>query len=397
MSIAACAHGFQCHGRAAHVSVHSENPLSHSDNIVTEDLEEIEVFLLDGSEVDEEYFKTLPAQTTLILRRPGEKLLTEADILYQMLKKVNESYLSSGQKAEEFLTDKLKVKLAVLHKALNDDDSKTVLSNRKDDPAWFDGLETTSQTKEAYLHRRCQDRIRGYLYKTIEQIKASEIYNNDKKARSVLESVIIFFKLQLKKDHYFGFYFDRTYSPKPDMKEGAESGNSLPDDETDGSGICRYEHCPCRLSWSDYEKFIMGLNVDEVDAKKFDRTKEEIQQLKEQKSIYKITIRNVKSMTALCDKKGEFRCSGTWNRNECLYSDCHKINPYRSKEELVLFSTWNLDHKIERSRTLIPQLLEAARKDILDENEVVEIYNNLFTSKNLRLVHIVCHDKSSHK
>lgn len=64
-----------------------------------------------------------------------------------MLKKVNESYLASGQKAEEFITDRLKEKLAVLNKALNNDDSNTMFSYRKDDPAWFEGLETTAQTK----------------------------------------------------------------------------------------------------------------------------------------------------------------------------------------------------------------------------------------------------------
>lgn len=53
--------------------------------------------------------------------------------------------------------------------------------------------------------------------------------------------------------------------------------------------------------------------------------------------------------------------------------------------------------RLERSRTLIPQLLEAATKGEIKEDVVTGLYNNLFTAKNLRLVHIVCHDKGSHK
>lgn len=44
---------------------------------VTNDLAEINVYLLDGSLIDEEeYFSTLKPQTTLILQKPGEKVLS---------------------------------------------------------------------------------------------------------------------------------------------------------------------------------------------------------------------------------------------------------------------------------------------------------------------------------
>lgn len=43
---------------------------------VTNDLAEVNVFLLDGSLIDEEYFSTLEPQTTLILQKPGEKVLS---------------------------------------------------------------------------------------------------------------------------------------------------------------------------------------------------------------------------------------------------------------------------------------------------------------------------------
>ncbi|XP_014209418.1 DNA fragmentation factor subunit beta [Copidosoma floridanum] len=386
---------------------------------VTNDLSEIEIYLLDGSEIDEDYFTTLEPQTTLIFRRPGEKLLTEADVLYQMLRRVNESFFQKGQRAEELLTVKFKDKISLLNEMLNSDDSKTMLTSPEEHPEWFDGLETRARTKEAYLHRRCQDRIRGYLYKMIEQVRLSDEYNRNSVARKQLQSAIAFFKLQLKKDHYFGFYFDRSYA----ITAG--------DDEIDSSEKtidCTYEHCPCKMSISSYERYILGLtdddieksddkvddaedtDSDEVDAKKLKMSpqkeacggflttsdREELQKAEAQ-CKYKIVMRHRKDMKALCDERGEFRCNGVWNRDVCLFTDKHRINPYRSKEELILFSTWNLDHKIERSRTIVPQLLEASRNDELFEDKVIEFYNNLFTVKNLKLVHIVCHDKGSHK
>jgi hypothetical protein len=63
------------------------------------------------------------------------------------LRKANESFFEQGEKAAEFFTDKVKIKIAALNKILNKDDKKTMLSNREDHPEWFDGLEAYSQTK----------------------------------------------------------------------------------------------------------------------------------------------------------------------------------------------------------------------------------------------------------
>ncbi|XP_066599022.1 DNA fragmentation factor subunit beta [Prorops nasuta] len=358
---------------------------------VTSDIKEVSVYLLDGSLIDDEYFRTLEPQTTLILQKPGERVLSDADLLYETLIRVNIDFLTTGKRASEFLTEKLKAKVAVLNKALNKDDSKTSFSNRKEHPEWFQGLETNATTKEAYMHRRCQDRIRGYLYKAIEQIRASEVFLENPKARRHLLQAISFFKMQLKEDHYFGFYFDRSRALR-------NSGSS--EDELDSSEC--YEHCPCRIRQD--ESSYVGLfdkeneksaRVDETDARKFSKSSESKDE--EGECPYKVRPRRKKDQIALCNGNGEFKCEGVWNTEKCLYGDRHRINPYRSKEELVLFSTWNLDHKIERSRTLIPQLIEISKQEKVKEKEIIDMYEKLFTIKNLRLVHIVCHDKGSHK
>lgn len=265
------------------------------------------------------------------------------------------------------------------------------------------------------MHRRCQDRIRSYLYKTIEQIKSSEIYLNDRKARQHLVHAIAFFKMQLKEDHYFGHYFDRS-----------KARESL--DEHDFPGC--YEHCPCKLDRSvdvthvrlfgeerldsnAKEGWEDGGDRDDTDARRPPKTRRpaedppagekrreergQEEDSSEEKCPYQVQSREGKPLVPICDWKGEFKCQGAWNASECSYAGRHRINPYRSREELVLFSTWNLDHKIERSRSLIPQLLKISVQDTVNQTDILDCYDNLFTTKNLRLVHILCHDKEAHK
>ncbi|KAK0071892.1 hypothetical protein PV325_012207, partial [Microctonus aethiopoides] len=368
---------------------------------VTNDLTEINIYLLDGSLVDDEYFHTLDAQTTLILQKPDEKILSDADLLYETLRRVNIDYLTVGDHAAKFLTENLKRKVAVLNVVLNRDDSKTIFSKREDHPEWFTGLETNITTKEAYMHRRCQDRIRGYLYKTIEQIKNSDGWKNNNQARFRMERIINYLKMQLREDHYFGYYFDRSCS--------SEGENNL-EDNVDGVDNNCYDHCPCKLRNIIDVKIEINeennennhFDNDEIDAKRL-MTRDDLSTTKrlaiddEESNIYKIFSRMRSEQKSLCDSKGEFKCEGVWNTNFCRYGDKHRINPYRSHEELVLFSTWNLDHKIERSRTLVPELIKVCEEDDVNEKFVFGFYENLFTIKNLQLVHIVCHDKGSHK
>jgi len=204
------------------------------------------------------------------------------------------------------------------------------------------------------MHRRCQDRIRGYLYKTIEQIKSSDVYMNDDKARQQLLRAIAFFKLQLKEDHYFGYYFDRSRA-KTDSKDD--------NDETDSSQC--YEHCPCMLGRIDDERYLElsiedtqsdvntivdSTKIDETDARRLmqcteKNAKKPANEDKTESCLYRMKPRGKHEQIAICDEKGEFRCEGRWNTDGCAYGNRHKINPYRSREELALFSTWNLDHK----------------------------------------------------
>ena len=111
--------------------------------------------------------------------------------------------------------------------------------------------------------------------------------------------------------------------------------------------------------------------------------------------------------------RGQFSCEGKYDESRCRYKSRHTINPYQSYEARILFSTWNLDHLVERSRTVVPGLVKVRSHiaGLRTDGFIVQavqgrrgsqtvnreyFYRLLFTRDNLRLVHIVCHDKQEH-
>ncbi|TWW56242.1 DNA fragmentation factor subunit beta [Takifugu flavidus] len=96
----------------------------------------------------------------------------------------------------------------------------------------------------------------------------------------------------------------------------------------------------------------------------------------------------------LCTEEGWFTCQGAFDQDTC--SSFHSINPYSSREDRIIFSTWNLDHRIEKRRTIIPTLLSALENHRISKVNLDYFYRLLFTTENLKLVHIVCHKKEAH-
>ncbi|XP_074780947.1 DNA fragmentation factor subunit beta isoform X2 [Athene noctua] len=96
----------------------------------------------------------------------------------------------------------------------------------------------------------------------------------------------------------------------------------------------------------------------------------------------------------LCTAEGWFSCQGPFDRDDC--SSKHSINPYSNRESRILFSTWNLDHVIEKKRAVIPELAEAVKTRGEREVNWEYFYQLLFTVDNLKLVHIACHKKTNH-
>ncbi|NXV19278.1 DFFB factor, partial [Cepphus grylle] len=85
---------------------------------------------------------------------------------------------------------------------------------------------------------------------------------------------------------------------------------------------------------------------------------------------------------------------GPFDRDDCPCK--HSINPYSNRESRILFSTWNLDHVIEKKRAVVPELAEAVKTRDGREVNWEYFYQLLFTVHNLKLVHIACHKKTNH-
>nr|XP_034830527.1 DNA fragmentation factor subunit beta [Maniola hyperantus] len=285
----------------------------------------------DGTHVDDdEYLNTLPSQTLFILLKDTEKMVTDFDYYYSMIRKHKKDYIDTGMAAKDFLSSNLSEKFKVFQRYITAaNDAKTMLSERTQDPAWFEGLEPSEKTKEQSMSKRVKERMRGYYYKTKSALQSSELYVHSKNGRGkkLIDQFLLDLRKILETNKYNEGYFNRK---------------------------------------------------DKV--------------------------------MSICNENGLFQCGGLWNKNNCSYNGDHVINPYRSREERIIFQTWNLDHKIELSRSITPNILKAIERLAYGEVKCISCerdssegfietdryYLQIFTRQNLKLVHIVCHYKGKH-
>ncbi|XP_047517563.1 DNA fragmentation factor subunit beta isoform X1 [Pieris napi] len=286
----------------------------------------------DGTLVDDDnYLKTLPPQTLFILLQKKETMVNDFDFFYNMIRSSKKDFIETGLAAKEFLDTNLREKFLVLQRYIAAaDDNKTMLSERTQDPHWFEGLEPSEKTKEQSMSKRVKERMRGYYYKTKTALQSSELYVHSKNGhgKGLVDNFLLELRKLLESNKYNEGYFNRKYE------------NNL----------------------------------------------------------------------RLCNKTGLFLCGGLWNDSKCKYENEHIINPYRSREERIIFQTWNLDHRIELSRTIIPAIIQAlnniyygnincigCKQNIkCGDIDTERYYLQIFTHENLKLVHIVCHYKGKH-
>lgn len=245
---------------------------------------------------------------------------------------------------------------------------KTRASKREEHIEWFEGVPAAITTKEDVMARRSQDRIRGYFYKAKEEVQKSSIYRTNAEARRLLDEMLEIFKYFLIGVDYYSSLFNRKWTNKHRLVV-----------EIEGDDDCDATKTPPRKK----------AKVAAV------------------RKIVNDTTLKVDFSVSLCNELGDFHCHGIWCDERCHYNN-HQINPYASRENVILFQMWNLDHQIEITRTVIPKILSDAREIVVDGKQcekhkqpakmlsIMRYFLELFTMDNLRLVHIVCHDKSGH-
>uniref|UniRef100_A0A034WHR1 DNAation factor subunit beta n=1 Tax=Bactrocera dorsalis TaxID=27457 RepID=A0A034WHR1_BACDO len=334
----------------------------------------------DGFEVsDDDYFQTLAPQTLFIVAGPDEIITTDADFEFEKLRQnspllrvadiIYEFIEQNPEQFRKMITDYENRKIC-RQQALDSNkqacQSKTELSLRTQHSEWFEGQEERCHSKEEAMARRAQDRMRSYYYKTKEELTRNKLYRQNLKARHIIDTVLEQFRYLLIGCDYFSMLFDRRCPKKHAILQ------QQLDDETDASAMLPNK----RLR----------------------------QVIKEYTARHKILD---EWSVSLCTELGDFYCQGSYSDNGNCCALKHTINPYASRENLILFQVWNLDHQIELSRSILPALIENVRelvehpqrkctlhnKRVIDIS-VLEYFLEIFSLKNLKLVHIVCHDKT---
>lgn len=289
--------------------------------------------------------------------------------MYEAIRNVHGNTFNVADTIRNFITknrNELQKIVSDYQKTVEHKIEETRASQRKEHLEWFDGVPATLLTKEEVMARRSQDRIRGYYYKTKTELQKSLIYRTNARARLILDEMMEIFQYFLIGVDYFSSLFDRK---------------------------CEKRH-----------RIVIEMRKDDdVDAT-YRKRKEKVAAIRD--VMNDTTLKTEYSMT-LCNKLGEFQCHGIWCDDKCRY-DNHQINPYASRENVILFQMWNLDHQIEIARTVIPNILDSVHDIVINDAQctkhkqaakmlsVMQYFLELFTLDNLRLVHIVCHDKAVH-
>lgn len=295
---------------------------------------------------------------------------TDFQLMYECIKKSQTTVFSTADIIRNFVNEnrtEFDKFLDDLHTKTHSSNENTLASLRTEHEEWFEGIPLNITTKEEVMARRSQDRIRGYFYKTKEECMKSNIYRTNAKARELLKRILDVFQHFLIGVDHFSSLFNRK--------------------------------------WDNRHQIVSQNATDDVDATANAPPR------KKRREMIRDALSNSQLKTdfyvSLCDAHGEFRCHGSWNIDACKYAG-HRINPYASRENVVLFQVWNLDHQIEITRSVIPSLLAdvmriAEGRAICRKHNkpaktvsIVKYFLELFTMHNLKLVHIVCHDKGCH-
>lgn len=265
--------------------------------------------LEDGTEIDDEYLATCGDYTVFTVLRPSETIKyipQKAKELLGHLTRLLSSRPNEVVAALEPCKSQLIEQMLGSIEFLEVPEHVLLADSKDQDPKWFEG-EKRATSKRKVMSERAKTRIKGYFYKSKEDLQKCVSENGKQCLSQLFEE----FSALLRAGDHNGHYFVRG-------EEGA-----------------------------------------------------------------------------LCCEKGQFLCQGTFSKPSCN-SRVHRINPYGSREQLVCFSTWNLDHRVERSRSILPAIgkaIEEANGRILNARY---FYKLLFTTDNLKLVHPVCHIKSEH-
>lgn len=318
----------------------------------------------DGTEIqDEEYFATIPDQSLLVVAGPKEEVKTDFQLMLDSFRADNATLLGAANSTRAFVENNRERIKDWLEDQMTRDEAtgREKLTLKSDDPEWFQGTDLKYNNKEEVMFRRAQDRIRGYFYKAKDELTKTELYRSSAVGKRHLDGLLRLFRVFLHGCQHFGCLFDRS-----------------------------------RASRDEYDAAAAG------EAPLSKKQKTAITEAFLDDNLFAAQCRT------LCNAEGAFVCQGPWDEEECRRETSHWINPYSSRENLIVFQTWNLDHQIEFGRSVIPRIVATLQHLIEDKPTCpdhkqaavalnsIRFFLELFTTDNFKLVHIACHIKEGH-
>ncbi|XP_015425607.1 PREDICTED: DNA fragmentation factor subunit beta [Myotis davidii] len=318
----------------------------------------------DGTELTADGFWSVPDNAELVLLTKGQAWQGYVSDISRFLSVFHRPHVGVIQAARQLLSDEQ----APLRQKLLADLLHTVSENiaaetRAEDPPWFEGLESRFRNKCAYLRFSCASRIRTYLREVGPARRGQGdvglrcgSFLGDSAGMSGSVATVTSRALAAQAD-------PAGASPSPEGSPGTAS----PVPPLGGQG----DAVP-PPSWPSP---LWGVRCGPASGAD-DRAGQGLR--------WRLLTPDQRERLPLRRSPCPLLVQGPFDMADC--ASRHSINPYGSRESRVLFSTWNLDH-----------MAEAVGAQAGRQVDWEYFYSLLFTCENLKLVHIACHKKTTHR
>ncbi|XP_045046377.2 DNA fragmentation factor subunit beta isoform X2 [Desmodus rotundus] len=366
----------------------------------------------DGTEVTGGYFWSVPDNSELVLLTEGQSWGGYVSDISRFLSVFHKPHVGVIQAARQLLSDeRAPLRQKLLADLLHTISENIAAETRAEDPPWFEGLESRFRNKSSYLRFSCESRIRSYLREV--SAHASVV---GEPAREEFVRVVDAMGQKLRTARYNGCYFDR----------GAKAGSRLCTPE--GWFSCQV-HARCLgtslLPWVGGHRCLSrgrALVSGEEDTPLGGLGPFDVASCASKHSINPYGNRESRVLFSTWNLDHVFqsdtgevarrRCGGSgWLSDTSVWGQSPSVSRDSALRPLLssptgssvvakcgflrsLFSSLFL---IEKKRTVIPTLAEATEDRGGRQVDWEYFYSLLFTSDNLKLVHVACHKKTTHR